>query len=107
MRDSRLNPLRERDGHETPDVINAPVGSEVDVTSVALHLNSREINAITIAGEPFGERRARVLELIGEIEARMDASPRGHDLEPLLHEAQAALRMIEEQERDESGRQPS
>ena len=82
MPDSRLPPLRKR---AKPDVINAPVGSEEDVASVALHINSGEINAIAISGEPFGERRQRLVEIIGEIEARIDASPRGQHLQPLLH----------------------
>lgn len=101
MRDSRLPRLR---NHEKPDVINAPLGSEEDVASVALHINSGEINAIAISGEPFGERRQRLIELIGEIEARMEASPRGQDLKPLLHEAQTALQIVEQREREESGR---
>ena len=101
MRDSRLPPLR---NHEKPDVINAPLGSEEDVASVALHINSGEINAIAISGEPFDERRRRLMELIGEIKARMEASPRGQDLEPLLDEAQSALRIVEEHGRDEDER---
>ncbi len=102
MRDSRSEPARQ---HEKPDVINAPIGSEADVASVALHINSGEINAIAISGEPFGERRRRLVELIGEIEARMDASERGRDLEPLLHEARTALKIVEDREREEGGRQ--
>ena len=98
MRGNRLR------NHEKPDVINAPLGSEEDVASVALHINSREINAIAISGEPFGERRQRLLELVGEIEARMEASERGQDLEPLLEEAKTALRIVEEREREEGGR---
>lgn len=101
MRDSRLPPRR---NHEKPDVVNAPLGSEEDVASVALHINSGEINAITISGEPFGERRQRLIEIIGEIEARIDASPRGEDLQPLLHEAQTALQIVEDRERKEGGR---
>lgn len=97
MRGDRLR------NHERPDVINAPLGSEEDVASVALHINSGEINAIAISGEPFGERRQRLVELIGEIEARMEASERGQDLEPLLEEARTALRIVEEREREEDG----
>lgn len=97
MRGDRLR------NHERPDVINAPLGSEEDVASVALHINSGEINAIAISGEPFGERRQRLVELIGEIEARMEASERGQDLEPLLEEARTALRIVEEREREEGG----
>lgn len=102
MRDNQRDPLPRR---ETPSVIDAPLGSEEDVKSVALHINSGEINAIAISGEPFGDRRRRLVELIGEIEARIDASPRGQDLEPLLLEAQAALRIVEEREREDGGRE--
>ncbi|HZG29896.1 MAG TPA: hypothetical protein VE079_15690 [Ensifer sp.] len=98
MRDTARDPVRK---NEKPDVINAPVGSENDVASVALDINSGEINAIAISGEPFGDRRRRLQELIGEIEARMDASSRGQDLEPLLQEARTALRLVEERERDQ------
>ncbi|MCD2178119.1 hypothetical protein [Rhizobium sp. C1] len=101
MEDPSRTPPR---AHEKPDVINAPVGSETDVASIALHINSGEINAITISGEPFGERRRRLQELIGEIEGRIDASPRGKDLEPLLEEARTALRLVEERERAEGDR---
>ena len=89
---------------EKPDAVNAPLGSDTDVESVALHINSGEINAITIAGETFGDRRRRLLEMIGEIEARMDASPRGEDLAPLLEEARTALRLVEEREKRETGK---
>lgn len=89
---------------EKPDVVNAPVGTEADVESVALHISSGEINAMTIAGEPFGPRRRRLIEIIGEIEARMDASARGKDLAPLLEEAKTALRIVEQQEKEASSR---
>jgi hypothetical protein len=88
--------------HEKPDVVNAPIGSDDDVENVALDISSREIQAMTIAGEPFGDRRRRLLEMIGEIEARIDASPRGEDLEPLLREARSALHIVEEWERREN-----
>ncbi len=101
MPDSRFDQRRK---HEKPDVVNAPVGSEEDVASLALNVDSREINAIAMAGEPFGERRQRLIEMIGEIEARMDASSRGKDLEPLLEEAKTALRIVEEREREGTDR---
>ena len=87
--------------NEKRDVVNAPIGTEADVESVALNINSGEINAITIAGEPFSTRRQRLIEMIGEIEARMDASERGQDLAPLLEEARNALRIVEAQGRQE------
>ncbi|MCD2173558.1 hypothetical protein [Rhizobium sp. C4] len=98
MSDSHINHRRKQ---ENPDVINAPVGSETDVTSVALDITSPDINAIAMGGEPFGDRQQRLIELIEEIEARMDASSRGQDLEPLLQEARTALRIVEEREREE------
>ena len=86
--------------NETPNVADAHVGSEVDVESVALNISSAEINAITIAGEPFGTKRQRLMEMIGEIEARIDASERGRDLRPLLEEAKAALCIVEAREHE-------
>ncbi len=52
----------------------------------------------------FGERRRRLQELIGEIEGRIDASPRGKDLERFLKRRETALRLVEERERAEGDR---
>lgn len=84
-------------GQENQGVANAAVGAEEDVRSVALDITPAEINAIATSDEPVDTRSERLLAVIAEIEARMDASTRGRDLAPLLAEAKDALRTIERQ----------
>jgi hypothetical protein len=90
---------------EDPDKstpLHSPVGGEADVERTAETITSKQITAITIAGEPFTSREQRLKEIIAELEARVDASERGRDLDPLLEEARAALDIVRSQ-REEDG----
>lgn len=73
----------------------AEFGSQEDVTSVASQIDSREIQAITIAGEPFTTRRHRLLEMAEQLKARIEASEHGRDLMPLLKEIETALEIVD------------
>lgn len=74
------------------------IGSESDVQATANDINPREITSLTIAGEPFSSRREALLRLIEELKARMRASERGKDLEPILRDAESALASLDEDE---------
>ena len=77
--------------------LHSPVGAEGDVEATAESINPREITATTMAEDSAETRADWLRQMIGELEARVAASDRGQDLEPLLHEARAALRIVEGQ----------
>lgn len=75
------------------------IGGKKDVEMTANEITPREITALTIAGEPFTDRREALMRLIGELTARMDASEEGAELEPLLRDAENALAALDASER--------
>ncbi|MCO6188580.1 hypothetical protein [Rhizobium sp. L1K21] len=81
--------------------LHSPVGGEADVEATAETITPKEITAITISDKPISSRKEALRDMITELEARVDASDRGSDLEPLLEEARNALQILEEK-RDEA-----
>lgn len=71
------------------------IGSERDVELTANLISPREITALTIAGEPFEDRREALLKLIDELRIRIESSERGEDLKPLLRDAKNALESLD------------
>jgi len=79
------------DNPKKPDEI----GSERDVELTANLISPGEITALTIAGEPFEDRREALLKLIDELRIRIESSERGEDLKPFLRDAKNALESLD------------
>lgn len=78
--------------------IEAGVGGEADVESLAESITSREITAILVRTElPIAQRKAQLLAFIEELNGRKAASERGEDLEPLLRDARNAVKILDHQ----------